>query len=129
MIPLFSPVNQGTWNFSPTKATPTGGDFISQEEWVYLEGERQLCTIMQIPTLNYHSLLTQSYVPKPKQHILCILTLFKSFQDPAFQIPTFLQGFLHLPFMPDRLLWKIGKLDNPECLFKGLPIPSLPKEV
>lgn len=39
MIPLFSIVNEGTWNFSLTKATPTGGDFISQEEWVYLEGE------------------------------------------------------------------------------------------
>lgn len=31
--------NEGTWNFSPTKATPAGGDFISQKEWVYLEGD------------------------------------------------------------------------------------------
>lgn len=78
---------------------------------------------------SYRSLLTQSFVHKSNQPILCILRLSESFQDSASQIPRSLQESICLPFISDRLLWKTVKRQiNPEY-FKGLPIPSLLREV
>jgi len=112
MIPLVSTIDEGTWNISPTKATQTGGDFISQEK-TGIFGRGNVAVHYSANSHTYYcSLLTQSYVHKLNQLFLAILMLFETFQDHASQIPRFLQGFLYLPFMADRLLWKIGKLDN-----------------
>lgn len=51
-IPLVSTVNEDTGNISPTKATQTGGDFLSQEETAIF-GRRDVAVhYNQIPTVN-----------------------------------------------------------------------------
>lgn len=110
MIPLVSTVDEGTWNFSPTKATQTGKFHFTKGNWSILG--RGNVAVHYI--VNFHTYyVAQSHIHKSNPLILCFLTLSKSFQDPASQIPWPLQRFSHLYVtncLENKKTWQI----NPE---------------
>lgn len=75
IIPLLYIVDEGTWNFSPTKDTQTGVDFISQKGMGTFERGNIAVYYMANSHIYYCRLPTQSYVHKSSQLILHILTL------------------------------------------------------
>lgn len=102
--------------FSSRQGYTNQGISFHKVNWDIFGREMWLCATRYIPTLRY--------VHRSGPLIPYILTLSRSFQNPASQV----LEFLCLPFIFERFLWKTGKLLS-ICLFKESPIPSLPGEV